>query len=37
MITTDPIRYHEINSINQFELYKENRIIDKIIANNLTN
>ena len=36
-ITTDSIRYHEINSINQFELYKENGIIDKILANNLTN
>ena len=36
-ITIDYIRYHEINSINQFELYKENGIIDKIIDNNLTN
>ena len=35
-ITEDnKIRYHELNSINQYELYKENGIIDIIINNNL--
>ncbi len=29
-------RYHAINTINQYELYEENGIIDKIIKSNLT-
>jgi hypothetical protein len=35
-VTSDPIRYHEINTINQYELYSENKILDKLIANHLT-
>ncbi len=35
-ISSDNIRYHEINTINQYELYSENKILDKIIANHLT-
>ena len=36
-ITIDQIRYHEINTINHYELYEENGIIDKIKNFNLTN
>ena len=35
-LSSDPIRYHEINTINQYELYSENKILDKIIGNHLT-
>ena len=35
-VSVDPIRYHEINSISQYELYSENKILDKIINNHLT-
>ena len=34
-ITKDKLRYHELNSINQYELYNENGIIDIITRNNL--
>ena len=34
-ITEDTIRYHELNTINQYELYNENGIIDIITNNNL--
>jgi hypothetical protein len=34
-VPVDHIRYHEINTINQYELYSENKILDKIIANHL--
>ena len=35
-VSVDHIRYHEINTINQYELYSENKILDKIINNHLT-
>ena len=34
-ITIDKLRYHELNSINQYDLFKENGIIDIITRNNL--
>ena len=34
-ITIDNLRYHKLNTINQYELYKENGIIDIITNNNL--
>ena len=34
-IAIDSIRYHELNSINQYDLYNENGIIDIISRNNL--
>lgn len=33
--TVDTIRYSELNSINQYELYEENGIIEKIKSHNL--
>ena len=35
-VSHDNVRYHEINTINQYELYSENKILDKIIDNHLT-
>ena len=36
-VTIDTLRYHELSSVNQYELYEENGIIDLIKSRNLTN
>ena len=36
-VTIDLMRYHKLDWVDNYELYKENKIIQKIQANNLTN
>ena len=36
-VTIDLMRYHKLDYVDNYELYEENKIIQKIKANNLTN